>query len=58
MEGDKAQCQHDKSSEEEDNPMKSVDNSQACIIPSFSCYLEESEAFNRHLTNLATHTAR
>ena len=61
MEGDntaKANCQHDKSGEKEDSPMRSGDDSQTCIIPSFSCYLEESEAFNRHLTNLASHTAR
>ena len=31
---------------------------QKCILPSFSCYLEEADAFNRHLTNLAQHTAR
>ena len=31
---------------------------QNCMLHSFSCYLEEAEAFNRHLTDLARHTAR
>ena len=31
---------------------------QNCMLHSFSCYLEEAEAFNRHLTDLAKHTAR
>ena len=33
-------------------------NYQDCMLPSFSCYLEEAEAFNQHLTDLARHTAR
>ena len=31
---------------------------QNCMLHYFSCYLEEAEAFNRHLTDLARHAAR